>query len=173
MTAYMKFGDIKGDSTLEAVKDWINISYFMWKIDWAVTTRAGTDGPRDAKNPNIGELTIHKECDGSSRYLLDGITRNTYSSPKGENCIVRFLSTGQGNKIAEMIYQEFTFFDSLITAITFESQGDRPIETMTMNFTGIEMKVWPHGRGGMSRDDPRMPAAALTFERYNKVPAKK
>ena len=122
MTAYMQFGKtIKGDATLEAVKDWININSFQWKIDWAVTTRAGTDGPRDAKAPNIGELTIKKESENSSRYLLDGITRNTYSSPKGENCIIKFLATGQGNDINQMVYQEFTFFESLITSIQFDS----------------------------------------------------
>ena len=174
MTAYMKFGDtIKGDATLEAVKDWIIINSFQWKIDWAVTTRAGTNGPRDAKNPNIGELTIKKDSDHSSRYLLDGITRNKYVSPKGEDCIINFLATGQGDNIDQMLYHQFTFYESLITSIQFDSQGDRPIETMTLNFTGIEMKVWPHGRGNMSRDDVRMPATPVIFERYNKVPAKK
>jgi type VI secretion system secreted protein Hcp len=174
VTAYMQFGTtIKGDATLEAVDGWININSFQWKIDWSVTTRAGTDGPRDSKHPHIGELTIKKESDNSSRYLLDAITRNTYSSPKGEDCVIRFLSTGQGRNINEMIYQEFTFFESLITSIQFDSSGDRPVETITLNFTGIAMKVWPHGRGNMSRDDPKAPAAAVIFDRYNKIPAKR
>ncbi len=174
MTAYMKFGDtIKGDATLAAVKDWINIDFFQWKIDWAVTTRAGTSGPRDAKTPTMNQVTIHKDTDNSSRYLLDSITRNNYSNPKGETCVIRFLSTGQGNNINEMIYQEFTFYESLITSINFNSEGDRAVETILINFTGIEMKVWPHGLANMSRDNPDAPAAPLIFDRYNKVPASK
>ena len=174
MTAYMQFGKtIKGDATLEALDGWINIHSFSWKIHWSVTTRAGMNGPRDAKHPSIDELTIKKESDNSSRYLLDAITRNTYSNPKGEDCVIRFLSTGQGSNINEMIYQEFTFYDSLITSVQFDSSGDRPVETITLNFTGIAMKVWPHGRGNMSREDPKAPAAAVIFDRYNKIPAKR
>jgi type VI secretion system secreted protein Hcp len=170
----MKFGDtIKGDATLKAVEDWINISHLDWTISWAVTTRAGTNGPRDAKTPTMNEVTIKKETDNSSRYLLDAITRNLFSSAKGETCIIRFLSTGQGDDIDQMIYQEFTLFETLITQIQFTSDGDRPIEEIKLNFTGIEMKVWPHGRGNMSRDNPDAPAVPLTFDRYNKVSASK
>jgi len=170
----MKFGDtIKGDASLAAVKDWINITHAEWKIDWAVTTRAGTDGARDAKNPTINPLTIFKETDSSTRYLLDAITRNNYSNPKGETCVIRFLSTGQGDDINQMLYQEFTFYESLITSIAFNSAaGDRAVETIIMNFTGVEMKVYPRGAGNMARDNPTAPGVPLIFERYNKVASK-
>jgi len=170
----MKFGDtIKGDATLAAVKDWINISHFEWQIDWAVTTRAGTDGPRDAKTPTMGQVTIKKETDNATRYLLDAITRNKFSSAKGETCVIRFLSTGQGDNINEMIYQEFTLYEALITQIHFASEGDRATEVMQINFTGIEMKIWPRGLRNMSRDNPNAPAAPVIFDRYNKIASSK
>src|SRR5690348_11600356 len=111
----MKFGDIVGDATLDAAKDWINIHHFDWTITWAVTTRAGTNGPRDAKTPSMGEITIIKDTDNASRYLLDAITRNKFSNPKGEICCIRFMAAGQGDKLGEMLYQEFTLYDALIT----------------------------------------------------------
>ena len=174
MTAYMKYGDtIKGDASLAAVKDWINITNFDWQVTWAVTTRAGTNGPRDTKTPTMNEVTIKKETDSSSRYLLDAITRNNYSNPKGETCVIRFLSTGQGDNIDEMIYQEFTLYEALITQMHFNSAtGDRATEELHINFTGIEMKVYPRGAGNMARDNPTQPGVPLIFERYNKVASK-
>jgi type VI secretion system secreted protein Hcp len=171
VTAYMKFGNLKGDATLAAVKDWINISHFEWSVTWAVTTRASASGTRDAKAPTVNEISIKKETDNSSRYLLDAITRNNYSNPKGETCTIRFLSTGQGDDIDEMIYQEFILYESLITSITYNSEGDRAVETVKLNFTGVEMKVWPRGLGNMSRDNRTVPVAVI-FERYNKTPGK-
>ncbi len=70
MAAYMKFGDtIKGDASLAAVKDWINISHFEWSVTWAVTTRASASGTRDAKAPTVNEITIKKE----NRQFVDDI----------------------------------------------------------------------------------------------------
>jgi hypothetical protein len=72
-----------------------------------------------------------------------------------------------------MLYQEFTFYESLITSIAFNSAaGDRAVETIIMNFTGVEMKVYPRGAGNMARDNPTAPGVPLIFERYNKVASK-
>jgi type VI protein secretion system component Hcp len=146
VTAYLQFGPIHGDATLAALghDHWININSFEWKIDWAVTTRAKLkDSARDSKHPTIGEFTISKETDRATTGLLDAITRQKLSNPKGETCKIRFLTTGSGQHINQMIIQEFIFHESLITEMSFSSKGDRPSETIKINFTAVEMKVWP------------------------------
>jgi type VI protein secretion system component Hcp len=178
----MKFGDVmRGDVTLDALvaehKDrppnpnWINITHFDWQVDWAVTTRAGTSNARSSKAPTMGNVTITKETDNASTDFLDAITRNRrINNPQGETCIIRFLSTGQGNKIGEMRYQEFTFYETLVSQILYSADGEnRPTEKIQMNFTGMEMNVWPREAG----NTVRVLGLAPPFERYNKIPASK
>lgn len=171
----MKFGPVKGDAivpgdaTLAALmkgtrQEWINISHFDWKVDWAVTTRAKIQGSaRDSKHPDINEFTIHKATDSATTGMLDGITRQQIlKNPKGEDCTIRFLSTGAGEKLEDMLFQEFIFHESLITSVAFASEGDQTTETIKINFTGVEMKVW-------SLDESNTKQGPFIFPCFQKV----
>ena len=161
MTIYMKYGDIEGDATLSGYQNWINLLHFNWQVDWTIASRATIkSGTRDNKHPKMGDITIKKETDAATKDLLEAICRP--KNPHGEKCVIRFQTTGQDPLPDDSYYLEYIFHESLITSISYASEGDRPTEVIVINFTGVEMNVW-------ALNTSNEWAGPYRFQRYNKV----
>lgn len=138
MAIYMQFGSIAGDATLKGFEGWINLHHFDWNVDWNITTRADLEkAARDAKRPKVDEVTVKKEVDQASVELL----KHMFHLNTPEKCIIRFVRTGMPGRI----YLEYVFYNTLITKLTtasVDSEDTRPIETVKLNFTEVEMSVY-------------------------------
>jgi type VI secretion system Hcp family effector len=145
----MKFGSITGDAT-QSIGDktlindpaflkeqgwkqgWINISYFKWSIDRTITTRSGLQGnARDPKQPIIHDITVKKEVDSATSQLLDAICYKN----KAETCTVIFVKTGNPSKL----YMQYKLSNAFITKIDIDLVQEQIVETLTINFTKVEM----------------------------------
>ena len=145
MAVYMKFGTISGDATQKVgggdlIKDlaqleeqgWINISDFKWSVERTITTRTGSQGStRDPKQPTLHEISVKKEADRATAQLLNAICYNNNS----EACTVIFVKTGNPSEV----YMQYKFSNVFITDIHIDLDGEKPVETLKINFTKVEM----------------------------------
>ncbi len=145
MATYMKFGSITGDATQKVgggdlIKDfaqleeqgWFNISDFKWSIQRHITTRSGSQhNTRDPTQPSLLDITVKKEADTATSQLLNEIC---YSN-KSETCTVIFVKTGDPGEV----YLQYKFSNVFITDININLEEERHMETLTINYTKVEM----------------------------------
>ena len=167
MAIFMKYGNTQGDATQVDYEGWINIDEFTWQIDWSITHRATIKhNTRDGKHPTVQDITIRKTTDSSSKGLMDAICQP--QNPNGEDCVIRFLLTSfleQKNHDAErQPFLEYKLTNTLVTSVTVHADGTnpRPTETIKLNFTAVEMRVW-------SLDESNTRLAPQRFGPYSKI----
>jgi type VI secretion system secreted protein Hcp len=114
---YMQFGDIKGESTDDRHKDWIEISSFN-----ATGWRLGANG---ATRPAVNELTITKRHDVASPKLYEALHNGTHI-PK----VIIELTRSGGQTT-------YLLTDVVVSSYQMSSGGDRP-EVMTLKFGQIQ-----------------------------------
>jgi type VI secretion system secreted protein Hcp len=116
---------------------WIPLKSFEWSATRSVTTRAG-NGPsshRGPVSPNLNDVTVHKEVDGSSCALLEKF----HQDKDGVDCTIVFVRTGEPGEI----YLRYKLKSTLIKEIYFTPDKEgRPNEKLVLNFTEIELGVW-------------------------------
>jgi type VI secretion system secreted protein Hcp len=156
MAAYMKFGGIKGDATQDVgsrimikdekgkvlIKDpaflkehgWINISDFSWSITRSLTHRSGSQGNlRDPLQPSVDEITVKKDPDHATSRLLRAICYA--GNNNAETCTIIFVRTGNPGEV----YMHYKLANVFITDIHIKLEDERPVETLKINFTKVEM----------------------------------
>jgi type VI secretion system secreted protein Hcp len=134
MAIYMEYnkGSIKGDVTATDHKQWIEITSFSWGIGRSVMGGVGSMANREADRPSVSEITVSKTMDASSPLLCQEDITNT----KGVDVKIEFVRTGNNNK-AET-YLKFTLSNTVLSSYSISSGGDRPTESLALNFTKFE-----------------------------------
>ena len=132
MAIYMDYGSgkIKGDVTQGTHKDWIEVSSFEWGMGRAIHTKVGSAKNREASEPAVSEVIIHKPFDSASVLLCQEVGVNA----KPMTVKIDFCKTEDKGKP----YIQITLTDTLISGYRVSSGGDRPSESLTLNFTKIE-----------------------------------
>ena len=135
MAAYLKYGaDIKGESLAEGHKGsdgWIEVGSVQWGCGRAISTPVGGSGKREASSPSVSEITLTKLMDSTSAKLAKealvgkAVTANIELVETGENKLETYLTINLTN--------------AMISGYSFSSGGGRPSESLTLNFTKIEM----------------------------------
>lgn len=67
--AYLQLGDIKGESSDDAHKGWIECESVSWSITQPKSATASTAGGHTAERAELSDVTIHKICDLASPLL--------------------------------------------------------------------------------------------------------
>lgn len=136
MAIYVKIGDIKGNVSAEGHEDWIECTSLQFGVGRAIPMFVGSQTNREASNPSLSEFTLTKGMDDSSPYLFQ-------ESVTGESKTIQIHVTKTGaNKLES--YVEYTLDSSLISSYSLSSGGDKPVESLSVAFTKVEMKyiVW-------------------------------
>jgi type VI secretion system secreted protein Hcp len=138
MSIYMQLKDIQGDATQAGFKDWIRLESFQFGVGRGITTQTGAALNRDAHEPSVSEITVTKLIDKASGPLL----QNVCTEKKGQDCKIAFVSQGDpGEK-----YLEYSLTNTLISGLSVHGNGnERPIESVSLNFTKVEIEVKPLG----------------------------
>jgi type VI secretion system secreted protein Hcp len=126
---------IKGDVSADGYKEWIEVGSFQWGVGRGISTPVGKDSDRESSAPSVSEITLTKEQDAGSIELLKAALEG-----EGVKVIIDFVKTD--NKKLET-YLSFTLEDVLISGYSVSSGGDRPTESLSLNFTKIECKYTP------------------------------
>lgn len=135
MSAYMKFGKkIKGESLADGHKGtdgWMEIGNLQWGCGRGISTPVGSSGKREASAPSVSQITVTKLMDSTSPLLVqEALVGNA------EDCEIDLVETGS-QKLETFLTIKLT--NCMISSYAMSSEGNRPSETLTLNFTKIEI----------------------------------
>jgi type VI secretion system secreted protein Hcp len=142
MPIYMNYDSlaIKGDVTEEGHKTWIELSSLQWGVGRGISAPTGAAADRESSAPSVSEITVTKANDTSSPKVL-----NEALQGDGKTVIIDFCKTTQGKL---EVFLTITLTNTMISGYSMSSGGDRPTESLSLNFTKIEYKNIPQKAEG-------------------------
>ena len=135
MAIYLKYDGIDGDATHEEHDKWITVESLQWGVGRAIATAVGSTMNREASEPSVAEVTIAKSMDTSSVYLF----QEACTGQVGKEVKIHLVSTGSPGQT----YLEYILQDTLVSGYSVSSGGDRPSESVSLNFNKVMMKYIP------------------------------
>lgn len=133
MPVYMKYDEIDGDVATDGYAKWIELHSLTWGATRQVQSPMGKSADREATWPNVSEMTVTKSMNVSSNPLFEEAVGGTLDGDvKIALCTIR-------NK-AMVELAQYTLRNTMISGYTLTTSGDTPLETLSLNFTQIEVK---------------------------------
>lgn len=111
------------------------IEIASWSFGASNPTSVGSTGMssgREASTPSVSEIVVTKTMDKSSPKLAEGAS-------KGRTTQELSKKTTQGGET----YYEVKLTDVMVSSWQTSSSGDRPMESISLNFTKIEWNYTP------------------------------
>jgi type VI secretion system secreted protein Hcp len=135
---YLKYGDkVKGEVTSEGHKEWIELTSCQFGTGRALGNTTGTAASRETGSVNVSEIVCTKINDIASepvfRESLDG---------KAVDAVIHFTKSNDSGGFET--YLELKLTECLISSYSLSSGGDKPSESLSLNFTKIEYKYIPY-----------------------------
>ncbi|MEJ6395854.1 type VI secretion system tube protein Hcp [Gymnodinialimonas sp. 2305UL16-5] len=156
MPIYMQLDGIPGDATHETHRQWMDIETLHWNVSRNMNTQAGSTANREASEPTVSEVVLTKVTDSSStRLFAEACTGRT-----GKLCTIHMVTTGNPGDT----YVEYRLTNTLVSNYSVDTSGDRPVETIRLNFTKMEVKYIPHDENH-SPQSPMIASYDLTTTR--------
>jgi type VI secretion system secreted protein Hcp len=139
MAAYLQYCAIKkGESKAkghEGSKGWIEVGSVQFGVGRGINTRVGTSSKREASAPHVSEI-ITKLMDSTSPLLFqEGLI--------GKACTAKIDLVETGSDQLNTCL-ELTLTNAMISGYSVSSGGDRPSESISINFSKIEYKYTPY-----------------------------
>jgi type VI secretion system secreted protein Hcp len=133
MPIYLNYNSlaVKGDATATGWEGWIEVNSFQFGVGRGISSPTGGSADRESSAPSVSEITITKDQDSSTGPLLTAALQG-----EGVAVIIDFVKTSQG-QLAK--YMEYKLTNTLISGWSTSSGGDRPSESVSLNFTKFEV----------------------------------
>jgi len=125
---------IKGSSKVKGHEDWILVDAIQFGSGRSISS-SGSGVDRDVSNPNFSEVSITKSSDIATAELW-------YQSVCGKSLGVaefHFIQTAGADQ-APQVYLTLKLHDAIVSAYSMSSSGERPSESVSINFTKCEYK---------------------------------
>ncbi|HEV3436943.1 MAG TPA: type VI secretion system tube protein Hcp [Gemmata sp.] len=131
MPIYMNYNSlaIKGDVTESTHVGWIEVNSFQWGVGRGISSPTGGSADRESSAPSVSEIVVTKPEDVSSILLLTESLQG-----EGQTVIIDFCKTDKGQL---EVYLKFTLTNTMISGYSISSGGDRPNESISLNFTKV------------------------------------
>lgn len=149
---FLKIDNIKGESTDDRHKDWIEIESFSWGL--SNTASVGHGGGGGAGKVNVHDISFVRPVDAASPVLFQACCR-------GEHLREATLTVRKAG--SKQDYLKYKLTDILISSYqTGGSSGDLPLEEVSLNFNKVHVEYFNEStnegakaecstRGGRSR----------------------
>jgi type VI secretion system secreted protein Hcp len=147
MAIYLQIEGIDGDVTAEGHEDAIECQSVQWGVQRPIHTPTGTSQERESARPSVSDITITKTVDKASPELFAEACAG-----RARNVKIDFVRIGE----AIETYLEYALSNALISAYSVSAADGRPTESVSFNFTRIEMKYTPYDAQGQ----PQSPIVA-------------
>ena len=150
MPIYIKYGDIKGDCTAEGHKGtdgWVEINSFQFGIGRGIASPTGGSSDRESSAPSVSEIVVTKPMDSSSYRWME---ESLYG--EGQDVTIDFCKTDKG---ALEVYASYTLTDCMVSGYSVSSGGDRPQESLSLNFTKIVYNFSEMGSKNAKGETPK------------------
>jgi type VI secretion system secreted protein Hcp len=135
MPIYMQYGPIKGNVTAEGHEQWVEVQSLQWGVGRGISAPTGAQKDREASAPSISEIVVTKMMDESTPYFFQEATFG-----KAKKCVFHLVKTDADTL---QTYMEYELEDAMLSGYSVSSGGDRPSESLSVNFTKITMKYVP------------------------------
>jgi type VI secretion system secreted protein Hcp len=131
MPLYMNYDKlaIKGDVSEEGHKNWIELYSFQLGVGRGISSPVGGSADREASAPSVSEIMVSKSTDCATVKLM-----NEALEGEGKTVQIDFCRTDAG-KLA--VYLSYVLSDCMVSGHSFASSGDRPMESIALNFSKI------------------------------------
>ncbi|MGY0777344.1 Hcp family type VI secretion system effector [Azospirillum argentinense] len=137
MAIYVQFDGIKGDATHESHKDWISVSSMQFGAGRAISTPTGRAANREASEPSVSEITVTRTLDKSTPLFF----KEAVTGKQGKKVQIDLVSTGSPGEV----YMTYKLENVLISGYSVSAnESGRPTETISFNFSKIEMSYTAH-----------------------------
>lgn len=140
MPIYMNYNNIAGDVTAAGHEKWIELNSCQWGVGRGISSPTGGSADRESSAPSISEIVVTKATDASSTKIL-----NESYQGEGQKVQIDFCKTDKGNL---EVYLTLNLENCMISGYSVSSGGDRPSESLSLNFTKIEFKNVNMGASG-------------------------
>jgi type VI secretion system secreted protein Hcp len=148
MPIYVKYGTIKGSVTESGHTEWVDVGSFQWGVGRAIGSPTGRSANREASAPSISEVTLTKVLDKSSYAWLQECLKG-----QAVDCEIHFVST-EGDALRKFLTYKLT--NCLVSGYSQSSGGDRPSESISINFTKFEMATTEYDDKNKPTDSPKV-----------------
>ena len=132
MSIFMKIDGIDGEATEASHTKWIECNSLQFGFGRGISTPQGNAAHRETSSPSVSELTITKEMDISSYKLF----ASSLTEVEGKTVKIDMCRTG--GKSGLITYANYELTNALISGYSVSSGGDRPSESLSLNFTKIK-----------------------------------
>jgi type VI secretion system secreted protein Hcp len=140
MSFYLQIKNINGAVTTKGHENWISLKSFDFATLRHITVKPGHVTDREGGVPGVGEFVVRKFVDKSSPYLLEaGCTSISLGQVTMDAC----GSSGDSDKYLQYILNDVIVSKYDINGVADDALTEKPIETLHLNFTKIEMKYTP------------------------------
>ncbi len=141
MGVYMLIDGIEGDATQENHVGWLNVTSISWGAGRGIMTPSGAARNREASEPSLSEITFTKDMDKASAKLF----QEACTGSKGKKVTIDLVRTSAGGPLT---YMQYKLEDALVSGYSVSSGGDTPTESISLNYTKIEMAYTPMDETG-------------------------
>jgi len=136
MPIFMKYDGIDGDVTTSGHEKWIELHSLQWGTGRGITNTAASGADREGSTPSVSEIVVAKDLDSASPNLLRA-SLGLKPADEGKTVNIDFCKTDTSKPEP---YLQFTLTNCLVSAYSLNSRGDRPSESLQLNFTKVEFK---------------------------------
>ncbi|MDA8050407.1 MAG: type VI secretion system tube protein Hcp [Rhodospirillales bacterium] len=133
MALYMKYGSIDGNVETVGYDKWIQVNSFQWGVGRGISSPMGTSEDREASHPSVSEITVTKEMDVATNKLLE----DALGGAMNTKVEIAYVTTGK-NEVKEFL--RYILTNTAVSGYSVSSGGDRPSESLSLNFTKVEIK---------------------------------
>jgi type VI secretion system secreted protein Hcp len=128
----LKLGAINGLSDIADHEKWITIDSLQFGVGRAISI-VGGGADRDTSNPSFSEITVSKSMDISS----PDIFAEAIAGKAADKAELHFIQTA-GTQEKPQVFLKLTLISPLVSSYSMSSGGERPSESLSINFTKIE-----------------------------------
>jgi type VI secretion system secreted protein Hcp len=136
MPVFMKYDGIEGDVQTAGHEKWIEVHSLQWGTGRGISNAGSSGADREGTTPSVSEIVITKDTDGASPNLLRA-SLGLPPADEGKTVNIDFCKTDTSQPEP---YLQFTLENTLVSSYSISSGGDRPTESVTLNFTKVEFK---------------------------------
>lgn len=135
MPIYMKYEGVEGQVTAAGFEKQVELESCQVGVNRHISA-GGHGGNREASTPSISEIVVTKSQDSASTELFKASLFG-----EGKPCTISFCKTSTDGKTMQT-YFVLTLTNTLVSSFSTSGHGgpgsDRPMESLSLNFTKIE-----------------------------------
>ena len=132
---FMQINGISGEVAVPGFVGDIQLNSFQWGVGRGISSPTGGSADRESSAPSVSEIVVTKISDKASPALLKNMFDGT-NIPEIDIFFANVAKNGQ----AGVAYQEYVLSNVIFSGFSVSSGGDRPTESLSLNFTKIQFK---------------------------------